>query len=68
MGLQEIHDTLGKVFEGVRQAGALAKARKVIRRNHKGEVDGVDLLDHDGTVLASHTAVKDNNGRVIGMQ
>lgn len=68
MGINAIHDTLGKVFEGVQKAGALATARKVIRRNHKGEVDGVDLLDHEGNVLASHKAVKDQSGRVVGMQ
>jgi hypothetical protein len=68
MSLDEMHQTMQKVFEGVRHAGALATARKVIRRNHKGEVDGIDLLDHEGKVLQSHTAVKDQNGRVIGMQ
>jgi hypothetical protein len=68
IGLQEIHNTLGKVFDSVRKAGALATARKVIRRNQKGEVDGIDLLDHEGNVLQSHTAVKDQNGRVVGMQ
>jgi hypothetical protein len=68
MSLEQIHGTLEKVFDGVKQAGALATARKVIRRNPRGEVDGVDLLDPQGKVLASHTAVKDENGRVIGMQ
>jgi hypothetical protein len=68
MSLDQLHSTLGQVFEGVRKAGALATARKVVRRNDKGEVDGVDLLDHEGKVLASHKAMRDENGRVIGMQ
>lgn len=66
--LAGIHETLDKVFEGVKKAGALATAKKVIRKNANGEVDGIDLLDHEGNVLASHKAIKDKSGRVTGMQ
>lgn len=66
--LTDIHEHLDKVFKSVQQAGKLATAKRHMRRNAKGEVDGIDLIDHDGTVLASHTAIKDQAGRIIGMQ
>lgn len=66
--LSNIHTTLNQVFEGVKKASALAGARRVIRKDAKGGIEGVDLLDHDGNVLASHTAIKDHTGRITGMQ
>jgi hypothetical protein len=66
--LANIHSTLNHVFEGVKKAGALAGARRVIRKGPKGDIEGVDLLDHEGNVLASHTAIKDQSGRITGMQ
>jgi hypothetical protein len=68
MSLGDIRKTLDKAFESMRHVGKLATAKRVARRNDKNEIEGVDLLDHDGTVLASHTAVKDKSGRIVGMQ
>jgi hypothetical protein len=63
-----MQDRMDKAMTEIKKAGALATARKAVRRNDKGEIDGLDLLDQEGNVLASHKAVKDKNGRVIGMQ
>ena len=64
-----VHDMLNGVFREVRKSAALATGRKVIRKNHKGEIEGVDILHPDtGELLASHTALKDKSGRVVGMQ
>lgn len=66
---EHLHNTLNKVFEAVKHTGALATARKVIRKNHKGEIEGVDLI-HPQTneVLASHSVLKDATGRITGLQ
>lgn len=67
--LAGVHDTLDNVLHEVRKSAALATGRKVVRKNHKGEIDGVDILHPEtGAVIASHTAIKDKAGRVIGMQ
>jgi len=64
-----VHDALDNVLHEVRKSAALATGRKVVRKNHKGEIEGVDVLHPEtGEVLASHTAIKDKSGRVIGMQ
>lgn len=67
--LDFVHRNLSDVLGQVKHAANLANAKKVVRRNGKGEVDGVDLVHHQtGEILASHTAVKDGTGRIIGMQ
>lgn len=67
--LANVGETLDKVLAQVKHAGKLATAKRHARRNDKGELEGVDLHDREtGELLASHTAVKDKSGRVIGMQ
>lgn len=66
--LTDIGQTLNEVLAGVKHTGKLAAARKVVRKNDKGEIDGFDLHDHDGTVLQSHKAVRDQTGRVVGTE
>ena len=56
------------MFHEVKKAGALATAKKVVRKNDKGEIDGIDIVDDGGKVLKSHKAVKDKHGRVVGME
>lgn len=68
MSLSNLHETLSNVLDHVARSGKLAAGRKVVRKNAKGEIEGMDVLDHDGTVLASHTAIKDKSGRIMGMQ
>lgn len=63
-----VEDTLGKMLQNVERAGKLATAKKRLRKNDRGEIEGIDLLDHDGTVLAQHKALKDSSGRVVGME
>jgi len=66
---EHLHNTLNKVFDAVQHTGKLATARKVIRKNGKGEVEGVDLVHPEsGEILASHMALKDPTGRIIGLQ
>ena len=67
-GLSGVHDLLQNVFHEVKKAGSLATAKKVVRKNAKGEIDGVDLIDEGGKVLRSHKAVKDHTGRIVGME
>lgn len=67
--LANVHAMLDKVHQQVKHAGKLATAKRHARRNDKGDLEGIDLLDAEtGDLLASHTAVKDKSGRVIGMQ
>lgn len=66
--LNNVHNALSDVLQQVKHHAAIASGKKVIRKNAKGEVEGVDVVDHQGKVLASHTAIKDNAGRVVGMQ
>lgn len=63
-----IHETLNRALDAVTRAGKLATAKKNIRRAKDGSVEGVDLLDHEGNILQSHVAIKDQSGRVVGMQ
>lgn len=67
-GLSGVHDLLSNVFHEVKKAGAMATAKKVIRKNAKGEIEGVDLVDEGGNVVRSHKAIKDQSGRVVGME
>jgi hypothetical protein len=64
--LGEVAEKIGDVF--VNKAVKIATGRRVIRKGKDGTIDGVDILDHDGTVLASHKAVKGPDGRVTGLQ
>lgn len=66
--ISSIHETLNRALDAVTHAGKLATAKRQIRRAKDGTVEGVDLIGHDGTVIQSNTAVKDQNGRIIGMQ
>lgn len=68
VNIAALHSGLNDVLEQVKHTGKLATGRKVVRKNAKGEIEGVDVLDHDGTILASHKAIKDKAGRVTGMQ
>lgn len=62
-----IHSGLNDLADHVKRVGRLATASKVVKKNAKGEIEGVDVVDHDGTVLAHHKAIKDKTGRVTGM-
>jgi hypothetical protein len=64
----KVHSALNETLEHVKHIGKLATGRKVVRKNDKGEVDGVDVVDHEGKVLQSHKAIKDKDGRITGMQ
>lgn len=64
----EMAGKLGEVFNQATHAIKVATGQRRIRKNAKGEIEGVDILDHEGNVLASHQAMKDGNGRVIGLQ
>ena len=64
-----VSNLLEGVLNEVKRSGALASGHRVIRKNDKGEIEGVDILHpQTGEVLASHTAIKDKSGRVVGMQ
>lgn len=65
--LQALHSGMGELVEHVKKVGRMATASKVVKKNSKGEIEGVDVVDHDGTVLAHHKAIKDKTGRVTGM-
>jgi hypothetical protein len=61
---------MGDVFETVNKAVKIATGKRVVRKHPKtGAIEGVDIVDHEtGKVLASHKAVKDHMGRVIGTE
>jgi hypothetical protein len=66
---EHVSHMLSGVLHEVKKAGALATGRRVIRKNDKGEIDGVDILHPEtGELLASHKATRDKSGRVVGMQ
>lgn len=69
VSLDTVNTTLSQVFDHVKKAGAIATGRKHIRKNAKGEIEGVDIHHPEtGELLASHTAVKDAHGRITGME
>jgi hypothetical protein len=69
VSLDAVNTTLSQVFDHVKKAGAIATGHKRIRKNAKGEVEGVDIFHPEtGALLASHKAVKDHNGRIVGME
>ena len=67
-GITQVHQKLNGVLDQVKHQTAIATGRKVLRKNHKGEVEGVDIVAPDGKVLQSHSVVKDASGRVTGLQ
>lgn len=64
----ELGKQITDVFSSVNKAVQIATGKRVVRKNKKGEIEGVDILDHEGKVLSSKEAVKDHTGRVIGLQ
>lgn len=66
--ISNVHSALNDTLEHVKRIGALASGRKVVKKNEKGEIEGVDVVDHEGKVLASHKAMKDAHGRITGLQ
>jgi hypothetical protein len=69
LSIEGVHTALDSVLHEVKKAGTMARARRVVRKNHKGEIDGVDLHHPDtGELLSSHKAVKDKNGRIVGLE
>lgn len=65
---EAVSSKLDNIFDSVNKAVQIATGRKVVRKNKKGEIEGLDILDHEGKVVHSQNAVKDQNGRVIGLQ
>jgi len=60
---------MNDLMSSVNKAVQIATGKKVVRKNAKGEIDGVDVLHREtGEVLASHKVIKDHTGRVIGHQ
>ena len=69
LNVQAVHDALNNVRTHLAKTDALARGPKIIRKNDKGEMEGIDILHPEtGAIIASHKAVKDKSGRVIGMQ
>ena len=68
MSIDHVHQLLSGVLEEVKRHGAIATGKRVLRKNEKGHVEGVDIHDQHGNVIASHTAVKDQSGRIVGLQ
>ncbi len=69
VSLDTVHKTLMDTFEHVKQTAQLATGKKRIRKNAKGEVEGIDIHHPvTGELLASHNAIKDAAGRIVGME
>ena len=69
VSLDTVNKTLMDTFEHVKKTASIATGKKRIRKNAKGEVEGIDILHaQTGELLARHTAVKDGNGRIVGME
>jgi len=66
--LADMHRHLQDVGEQIHHVRKLASAQKRVRKDKKGKIEGIDLVDKDGTVLSSHKAVHDEHGRIVGMQ
>jgi hypothetical protein len=58
------NDALDQVINTIKHNAALASGKKVLRHNGKGELEGLDIVDHSGKVLSSHKAVRDQHGHV----
>jgi hypothetical protein len=64
---QKMTDDLHEALESVKGAlEILVNSRKQIRRGKDGRAEGVDVLAPDGTLIASHSVQRGNDGRVIG--
>jgi hypothetical protein len=69
VSLETVHSTLAKVMDHIKHQGAIAVGKKRIRKNAKGEIEGVDIHHPEtGELLASHKAIKDKSGRITGME
>jgi hypothetical protein len=69
LSLSNVSNLLEGVFHEVRKNGALASGKRVIRKNKDGHIEGVDIHHAEtGELLASHKAIKDHTGRIVGMQ
>ncbi len=67
--MQEAVTQVGQVGPAINKAVALATGKRVVRKHPKtGVIEGVDILDHQGNVVHSQKAIKDHNGRVVGME
>ena len=66
--LGEVSGKMSDMADSANKAVQIATGKRVVKRNHKGEIEGMDILGEDGTVLKSHKAIKDHTGRVIGLQ
>jgi hypothetical protein len=64
----ELGKKVTDVFDHVNKAVQIATGKRRIRKNAKGEIEGMDILNDKGEVLVSHKALKDHTGRVIGLQ
>ena len=69
VSLDTVNKTLMDTFEHVKRTAQIATGKKRIRKNAKGEVEGIDIHHaQTGELLARHTAIKDGNGRITGME
>ncbi len=69
LSIEGVHSALDSVLHEVKKAGTIARARRVVRKNAQGGIEGVDLHHPEtGELLGSHNAVKDKNGRVVGLE
>lgn len=64
----DISNSLNTLFEKTHKAVTVATGKKVVRKSPTGEVDGVDVLDEKGNIVASQKALRDAQGRIVGMQ
>jgi len=58
------NDALDQVIATIKHHAAIASGKKVLRHNGKGELEGLDIVDHAGKVLASHKAVRNSHGHM----
>lgn len=65
--LTEVSAGMSDLLTSVNKAVALATGQRRIRKNHKGEVEGVDVLDNDGNTLAALNVLRDQTGRITGL-
>jgi len=58
------NDALDQVIATIKHHAAIASGKKVLRHNGKGELEGLDIVDHAGKVLASHKAIRNSHGHL----
>lgn len=67
--IEAVHGMLDNVLGEITKTTALANGKRKIRKDDNGNVIGVDIHHpQTGELLASHKAVKDKNGRIVGME